>query len=106
MPKPGVLAWYYLNTNLLRLTRARSQQAGGDIINGATGTASVLDQSGNTLGVADLIYVPASQGQYEATFPAELPVVLGSFITVVIDLRASDVLKFHGTLSARVVNGT
>ena len=101
-----VQAWYYLNTNILVIKNARSQAAGGGILNGLTGTAVVQDRNGNPVangGPVAVTYVAASQGQYEATFSAAIAVPVGQFVRVQVDLTGGPNLVYRGVINARVV---
>lgn len=100
-----VQAWYYLNTNILVLKNARSQAAGGGILNGLTGTAQVLDKAGVPVangGPVALTYVAASQGHYEAAFSSAIAVPVGQFLRILVLLTGGVNLVYRGIVEARV----
>lgn len=104
-----VQAFYYLNTNVLVLKNARSQLAGGGILNGLTGTAVVQDRNGGAVtngGPVALTYVAASQGQYEAIFPATINVPVGQFVRILINLTGGATLTYRAVVNARVVENS
>lgn len=101
-----LLAFYYLNTNLLVIKNARSARAGGGILNGATGTVEVLDKVGNLVpngGSVALTYIPASQGRYEALLSALIPTPPGSFLKLRVNLNGGPNLVYRAILEARVL---
>lgn len=102
-------AFYYLNTNLLVIKNARSQAAGGGILNGLVGTAQVMDRNMQPVangGPVACTYVAASQGQYEAAFSAAIAVPVGQFVKVLVLLTAGPNLVYRGVVDARVVENS
>lgn len=102
-------AWYYLNTNTLVIKNARSQLAGGGILNGLVGTAQVMDR--NLVPVANggpvpVDYVPASQGEYRAVFSPSVAVPVGQFVKVLVLLSGGVNLTYRGVVEARVVENS
>lgn len=101
-------AFYYLNTNVLLIKNARSQLAGGGILNGLTGTAVVQDKSGVVVangGPVAVTYLAGSQGGYQAIFSALIAVPPGQFVRILVNLDGGANLTYRKVLNARVVEG-
>lgn len=107
MANPEVQAFYYANTNRLHITNTRSRLAGGGILNGAVGTAQILDKDQNAIVGQDPIVLAAvagEQGGYEAIFPVTVPpLAKKQFLNILVLLEGGPNLKYRGIIEAKVV---
>lgn len=101
-----VKAFYYLNTNVLKLKNVRSNKVGGGILNAASGTAEVLDKAFASIangGPYAIAYTPNSQGEYTVSFPSTITVPVGKFVNIEVLVNGGVGLTYRGVIEARVV---